>query len=104
MTVAFACDMTAIPPEERSVHHALIYRLMSEALTEIRDLPDGLAFRFPAEEYEAVTRFVANERLCCPFLRFTLDVAPYRGPLWLNLTGAEGVQAFIRAELPLPDA
>jgi hypothetical protein len=99
----FACDMTAIPAEERGAHHALIRRLMSE-VSEVRELPDGLAFRFPADAYDAVARFVARERLCCPFLHFALDVAPERGLLWLRLTGAEGVKAFIRAELRLPDA
>ena len=96
--------MTAIPAEERGAHQALIRRLMSEAVTEIRELPDGLAFRFPAEEYEAVAQFVARERLCCPFLRFALELAPERGPLWLQVTGAAGVAAFIRAELHLPAA
>lgn len=94
--------MTAIPAEERGAHQALIRHLMSEAVTEIRELPDGLAFRFPAEEYEAVAEFVARERLCCPFLRFALELAPERGPLWLRVTGAAGVVAFIRAELHLP--
>ena len=42
------------------------------------------------------------ERLCCPFLTFTLEVSPERGPLLLRLTGAEGVKDFIRAELHLP--
>jgi hypothetical protein len=47
MSISFACDMAAIPPEERGAHHALIRRLMPEA----------------AEEYDAVTQFVARERL-----------------------------------------
>ena len=102
MTTPFACDMTAIPVEERPVHHALIRRLMTEAVGETRELPDGIAFRFLAEEYGAVTQFVARERLCCPFLRFTIEVAPEQGPLWLRLTGPAGVTAFIRAELHLP--
>ena len=75
---------------------------MTEAVEEIRELPDGLAFRFPAEEYDAVTEFVGRERLCCPFLTFALEVSPDRGPLRLQLTGAEGVTDFIRAELHLP--
>ena len=103
MTLPFACDMTAIPASERGAHHALTRRLMTEALAELRDLPDGLAFRFAADEYDAVVRFVDRERLCCPFLRFTLDVAPARGPIWLRLTGADGVKAFIKAELHLPE-
>lgn len=94
--------MTAIPPEQRGPHHALIRHLMTVAVEEISELPDGLAFRFPAEEYDAVTEFVGRERLCCPFLTFTLEVSPDRGPLWFRLTGAEGVKDFIRAELHLP--
>ena len=68
---------------------------------EIRELPDGLAFQFPAEEYDAVTELVGSERLCCPFLTFNLEISPERGPLWLRLTGAEGAKDFIRAELQL---
>jgi hypothetical protein len=94
--------MTAIPAEARGPHHRLIRRLMTQAVQEIRELPDGLSFRFRADEYDAVTEFVGRERLCCPFLTFTLDVAPNRGPVWLRLTGPEGVKAFLRAELHLP--
>jgi hypothetical protein len=97
-SLPFACDMTAIPAEKRGPHHALIHRLTTEA-AEISELPDGLAFRFPAEEYDAVTEFVGRERLCCPFLTFALEVSPDRGPIWLRLTGEGGVKEFIRAEL-----
>lgn len=96
--------MTAIPLEKRGAHHALIRRLMTEGVREIRELPDGFAFRFPAEEYGAVTEFVGNERLCCPFLTFTLEVAPQLAALRLRITGDEGVKEFIRAELQLPAA
>ena len=102
MSTPFACDMTAIPAEQRPAHHALIRRLMTDEVESISELPSGLAFRFPAEAYDAVTEFVAGERLCCPFLTFALEVSPDRGPLQLRLTGAEGVKDFIRAELQLP--
>ena len=81
MPIPFACDMTAIPAEERGAYHALVHRLMTQAVAEIRELSDGIAFRIPAEEYAGVARFVAFERLCCPFLTFLLEVAPDRGPL-----------------------
>ena len=97
-SLTFACDMTAISPEKRGQHHALIRRLMTEA-AEISELPSGLAFRFPAEAYDAVTEFVGRERLCCPFLTLRLEVSPDRGPIWLRLTGPVGVKEFIRAEL-----
>jgi hypothetical protein len=102
MAIPFACDMTAIPAGQRGPHHALIRRLMTEAVEDIGELPDGLVFRFPASEYDAVTEFVRRERLCCPFLSFTVDLHPDHGPLVLRLTGAEGVKEFIRAELHLP--
>jgi hypothetical protein len=102
MQPMLACDMTAIPAAERGPHHALIRRLMSEAARDIRELPDGIAFRFPAEEFDSVAQFVARERLCCPFLGFSLELTPERGPLWLRLTGPEGAKDFIRAELGLP--
>lgn len=41
MATPFACDMTAIPASERGAHHALIRRLMSEAVEEITELRDG---------------------------------------------------------------
>lgn len=94
--------MTAIPAEQRGAHHALIRRLLTHAVEDISELPDGLAFRFPATEYDSVTEFVGRERLCCPFLTFTLEVPADRGPLHLRLTGPEGVKDFIRAELHLP--
>jgi hypothetical protein len=101
MTTSFACDMTAIPVADRPAHHKLIRRLMHEGVEDIHELPDGFAFRFSADEYQAVTEFVARERLCCPFLTFTLELLPEQGPLILRLTGAEGVKEFIRAELSL---
>jgi hypothetical protein len=96
--------MTAIPADQRGAHHALIRRLLTDAVKEIRDLESGFALRFPEEEYDAVAEFVARERLCCPFLSFTLEVFPERGPLWLTLTGEGGAREFIRAELHLPAA
>jgi hypothetical protein len=104
MTIPFACDMTAIPTDLRSVHHRLIRHLMTEAVERVQELPDGFGFRFPAGEYDSVTEFVERERLCCPFLGFTLEVTPDQASLVLRITGPEGVKDFVRAELHLPGA
>lgn len=104
MSTVFACDMTAIPAEERAEHHALIRRLMDDAREELIERVNGFDFRFPAEEYDAVARFVGGERLCCPFLTFTLDLSAERGPLWLRIRGPAGGKEFMRAELGLTDA
>jgi hypothetical protein len=93
-----ACDLTAIPAEERAAHELLAMQLFFDAVPERHELPDGYAFRFRADQYPLLVEFIANERLCCPFFRFTLEVAPGQGPLWLRLTGDEGVKEFIHAE------
>ena len=101
--VPFACDMAAIPAEQRGAHHALSRRLTRDAALEIREVPDGLRFIFGAEAYDDVVQFVAHERLCCPFLRFSVDVSSQRGTVALTLSGPPGAAVFIRAELDLPD-
>lgn len=94
-----ACNMSAIPREQRDAHQALGSELFGRAAQETAELADGYAFRFPAERYADITAFIANERLCCPFFAFTLEVAADRGPIWLRITGREGAKEVMRAEL-----
>ena len=101
MIIPLACDMTAIPADEREAHRILTEHLMASAAS-IRDVPRGLAVQWPATAYAEVTRFIDSERRCCPFLTFTLTILSGGGPLDLRLTGPEGVTAFLRAELHLP--
>src|SRR4051794_37061097 len=75
-----ACDLTAISAAERAAHHALAEHVLVEAVQEVQELADGYAFRFAAADYPTVTEFVANERLCCPFFTFTLQVQADQGP------------------------
>jgi hypothetical protein len=101
MSIPLACDMSAIPSAERSDHQRAIRRLVASA-TEIQESSDGFNFRLSAEDYAAAAEFVARERLCCPFLRFVLEVAPANGPVRLRVEGPLGTAAFIRHELELP--
>lgn len=96
----FACDMTAIAPEQRGAHLAAIERLFSSA-HNMRELPDGYAFELPNESDALLTvaQFIALERLCCPFFGFGLDVEREGGSVWLSLRGREGVKPFIMAEI-----
>lgn len=97
---ALACDLTALtdePPEQ----HLLTAEQLFDMVQEVRELPDGYALRLPAdtETFLQAARYIGHERECCPFFHFTLDLAPPGGPLWLNLTGPEGVKQFLQAEL-----
>jgi len=100
-----ACDLTAIDAGRRAAHRDLAEHLVSHGAQETHELPDGYAFRFTADQYASVTTFVANERLCCPFFTFVLEVQADHGPLWLRITGREGVKAvFAEALAVKPDA
>lgn len=95
-----ACDMSAIEQGRREQHIATGREVFS-AVTEILELPEGYAFRLTGETDTLVktVEFVSLERLCCPFLGFVIEVEPEGGSVWLQLTGREGVKAFIREEV-----
>jgi hypothetical protein len=97
---SFACDMTAIEPEQRSAHLATIEKLFG-AVESLRELPNGYSFRLPneSEVLLAAAEFISLERLCCPFFGFGLEVEQEGGAIWLSLTGGEGVKPFILAEI-----
>lgn len=92
-----ACDMTAIPAEQRPVHLAKSRELFSR-IDETCELPNGYEFRF-ADDPNVLTRladFISLEKLCCPFLRFEIAVEAENGPVWLRLIGRDGVKEFIQ--------
>jgi hypothetical protein len=96
----FACNMSAIPPEERGRHIAAIEAVFG-AVEEVQELPDGYSFRLANETalLLKVADFLAKERLCCPFFGFALQIEPEGGAVWLSLTGRAGVKPFIQAEI-----
>lgn len=99
-----ACNMAAFNAEERD-RHQVLGRQLFESVKETQELPNGFAFRLPMEASMciAVAEFITLERLCCPFLNFVLEVEPDDGPLWLKLTGPDGVKQLLRAELGLQE-
>jgi len=98
--IPLACVAVAIPAAERGAHFQRLTRLFTAAARERRDLPEGYAYRFDADAFDDLTRWIANERHCCPFLTFTVELSPDGGPIRVRLTGPEGTQAFLEAALP----
>src|SRR6266545_4451753 len=96
----FACNLSALTRSERALHARRAQALLS-AVQERTELPNGYAFRLPPAELVTAAQWVAFERRCCPFFTFELEQARDQGPLWLRITGSEGVKAFIRAEFQL---
>jgi hypothetical protein len=94
-----ACDPAAIDADVRAAHLSAAEQLLRHDTIEVQELPDGFAFRYRAEQYAQVAQFIAQERLCCPFFTFTLEVTPAHGPLWLRITGSDEIKTFIQSEL-----
>jgi len=96
----FACNLTVLSEQEREQFATLTDSLFA-AVQETSELETGFAFRFlnqPGQLLQ-IAQFIERESLCCPFLRFALEVEPSNGPVWLRITGAEGTKAFLQAEL-----
>jgi hypothetical protein len=94
-----ACDLRLLDTDQRTVHLAHATDLLGHAAQEIQELADGYAFRFAARDYAQVIAFIANERVCCAFLTFVLEVPAAQQSLWLRITGQAGVKAFLRTAL-----
>ena len=90
------CDLTAIPAAARDAHMTNAAQLL-QASEAVQALPDGYAFRLPnqAGMWLAAAQFIENERRCCPFFRFALEVEPDHGAIWLRMTGADGVKQLV---------
>jgi hypothetical protein len=97
-TIPLACNMNVFTPEQREVHIQTTLNLF-QACQEIQEIENGYQFAFSNESkcITQIAEFIANERLCCPFLTFNLNISNNER-LSLSLTGPEGVQEFLRAE------
>jgi len=91
-----ACDPSALDSETFEKHKQVSETVLG-SVAEIRERPDGYAFRLPTETemIRQAATFVARERRCCPFFDFTLDVKRDEGPVWLGISGREGVKQYV---------
>ena len=98
----FVCNMSVMTPAERELHQKIGEKIFG-AVREVKELRHGYALRLSPDSsmIESVARFIEKERLCCPFMKFTVEVGEEHGPLWVNMTGREGAKDFIREEFDL---
>jgi hypothetical protein len=91
----------SLPQGGRAARSADLETLVG-ACTEVRELPDGFAFRFPNDPGLAAQalEFVLQERQCCPFFEFQIAFEAGDAPFRLEVRGPDGVKEFVRAGLP----
>jgi hypothetical protein len=94
-----ACNMGVFTPAQRESHIRATTQLI-QAVQAVQEVANGYELKFPNETefILKIAEFVSNERLCCPFLEFTLNVIANDEPVSLSLTGPAGTQEFLRAE------
>ena len=98
-TAPLVCDMNVFTPAERELHIQTTTKLF-QSLQNIQAVENGFTFSF-LNQYEFITslaEFISKERLCCPFLDFTLRIQPNEEFISLTLTGPKGTQEFLRLE------
>ena len=101
VSVGLVCVPSAISVRERAQHLVLARELLNKQAMARADLPDGYAFRFAPDILAELLRFIDNERKCCPFMTFHLQIGPQAGPIWLRMTGPQGTREVLRAELSI---
>jgi hypothetical protein len=91
--------MDVFTPAQRE-SHVLTTKKLVQAIQRVQEIENGYEFTFPNESelIFGIAEFISNERLCCPFLEFSLNVLSDRQPISLSLTGPIGTQEFLRAE------
>lgn len=87
-------------PEVKNRRQEIWGRMQRGALG-IDELKTGYAVRFPLEVplFLDLAEFVTYERHCCPFLHFSLELAPDAEEVRLRLTGSGDVKEFLSTEL-----
>lgn len=95
-----ACDRLSLTAEQRKRHFEELGPALRSLKTGFRELPEGYEFKFPPDmkTYQLLAEWVAGERVCCPFFDIELRSEREGGPVWLRLTGREGVKQFIAVE------
>jgi len=91
-----ACRLDAIAAGDHARYNELRQMLAAAAIGKC-ELPNGIEVQISTRRMALaqLAEWISFERKCCPFLDFRIDVAPESGPVWVSLTGREGVKEFL---------
>jgi hypothetical protein len=92
-----ACDLSVFSGAQRQRLKELVERVFA-ACSDVHEIHDGYLFQFAGETSSMIAEWIALELLCCPFISFTLGSSRGEDPLYLRVTGGEGVKQFVLAK------
>ncbi len=98
MVEPLSCDLSALSLAQRKRHGELVRYVLSESLG-VKELAEGYEFSFKkeAEVFLKIAEWVVLERVCCPFLSFSLALDQGDGPIRLGVTGPAGTKDVLKA-------
>ena len=98
MVERLSCDLSALSLAQRKRHNELIRYVLSEPLS-LKELAEGYEFSFKkeAEVFLKIAEWVVLERVCCPFVSFSLAIARGDGPIRMVITGPAGTKDVLKA-------
>jgi len=98
MVEPLSCDLSALSPAQRKRHNELLRYVLTEPLS-LKELAEGYEFSFKmeAEVFLKIAEWAVLERVCCPFLSFSLALDPGDGPIRLEITGPPGTKDVLKA-------
>ena len=98
MVEPLSCDLSALSLAQRKRHSELIRYVLSETLS-LKELVEGYEFSFKkdAEVFLKLAEWVVLERVCCPFLLFSLALDRGDAPIRLGITGPAGTKDVLKA-------
>ena len=96
----FACDRSALNPEQRKRHFDELGPKLRSLVIQARELPSGYEFELPGDRptFALIAEWTAGEHVCCPFFDIDLRLDREGGATWLRLTGRAGTKEFIRTD------
>jgi hypothetical protein len=96
----FACDRLALTTAQRKRHFDELGPTLRARKKSVRELANGYEFEFSPDPatLQLVAEWAAGEHVCCPFFDIDLRLQKEGGPLWLRLTGRDGVKQFLEVE------
>ena len=95
------CDLSVFTDEERDRHMQLAQELLSK-VSELRESDDGYFLRLPGEEgiILKMADFINDDRKCCQFIHFGIDIEAHGKGFWLILKGdTADAKSAIKGEL-----
>jgi hypothetical protein len=94
-----ACRANALDKIQRKRQQELLGLMRTSAQAK-EELPNGYAFRLNTDAalFQQAAEWISLERLCCPFVEFSLEWKQ-DDTVWVRFTGGPGVKEFIALEI-----